>query len=468
MRFQIDVDTNRIIPRLEEALMDGAEESVEALLDHGQEGAQDRIKQRRRIWQREVYHGWTDSDTDRRWNAVSGTKRNVAPHASIVQSGRRPGQTAPQVQDIIEWVDDKIDGTYTYDGDDGGALPPDHPGHALVTHDENSVEQYRTAEDFGLPSSATWDNIYIIDYDNGDRGIFKPLDQWGIARNEETFSRFVEYFGWNEDDGFPTSRLREVDLPDTGKTTGTIQEWVFDTDPASDIVDTGRSPLAYLPPSEFATKNGEFLGRMGVLDYLTGNDDRHMSNIVMDIDEIPWAIDSGGAGESTWSLQKFRLNRLIGPPSNDMMDTEIDGQYAIQHPDELKAAIDAMIDRQEQFLQYLSDNPEIRDDLIWIASRLHGEDSAEHGTYEKLLADDSTFKYAMFVEREEWGNQELWQHDIAALRERVEDQYLDRIGSSSATDTKWDAPEHNPWEVPDEPLDQATLELMLDDLLGTL
>jgi len=119
MRFEYEFEgIEKTISAIRRGITDGMEESADWLLDAAQDEAQDTIMRKRRVWRHEVYSSFF-SDVERESpTKVSGNLTNYAPHAEVVNDGRTPGKEAPQVQHIIEWVDDNINGGWSNSGDD--------------------------------------------------------------------------------------------------------------------------------------------------------------------------------------------------------------------------------------------------------------------------------------------------------------------------------------------------------------
>ena len=101
-----DKSVTKKFRRFRAGAKEGMEESVDTLLDHGKGVARERIMQQRRVWNFEVYNEWI-SDVSSKSDGVTGKLVAVAPHAGVVNYGRKPGR-APQAQHIIDWVDDNV------------------------------------------------------------------------------------------------------------------------------------------------------------------------------------------------------------------------------------------------------------------------------------------------------------------------------------------------------------------------
>lgn len=104
-------DLHRLERALRNGVNDGAGETARWAVDEGRNRARDLLRighnGHPRIWQSEVYHGFRHT-IRREGNDYSAELRNIAPHAHIVEMGRRPGATPPPVQALMDWVVDKL------------------------------------------------------------------------------------------------------------------------------------------------------------------------------------------------------------------------------------------------------------------------------------------------------------------------------------------------------------------------
>jgi len=98
----------RVDDALREGLKEGLKETGEWLQRRGKRRAQERVRATDRVWRERVYHGFSDPDGTTEGGTWEGSLRNEAPHAEIVEDGLEPGEANPPVQNIIEWVSDKL------------------------------------------------------------------------------------------------------------------------------------------------------------------------------------------------------------------------------------------------------------------------------------------------------------------------------------------------------------------------
>lgn len=109
IEFNTSINGHEQIP---DAIQDGVENALKEtgawLQRNGREEARDVIRGADRIWRRKLYYGWNTADGSitgpGEWE---GTLENEAPHAEVVEDGLNPGNS-PSVQDIIPWVNDKL------------------------------------------------------------------------------------------------------------------------------------------------------------------------------------------------------------------------------------------------------------------------------------------------------------------------------------------------------------------------
>lgn len=473
LRFEYEVEgVEKTMRRIRRGLREGMEQSADDLIGRGKEAARDRIYRRRRIWNKEVYrYGWYESVDTLSPTRVQGFLANYAKHARVVDEGRRPGAEAPQVQHIIDWVDDKVTGGWELSGDENGGGPPDTgtDTHAVL-REEASIKDLATAADAGLSDSANTRDIRKVTFDNGDEGVFKPnkvmVSEDGVVQNEEVVHRFAERMGWVDDGGFPASRQRTITDLDGTEKTGNIQAFVDNPTEVGDVVSNYYQPNGRISPEEFAEENMEFAARLGVVDYIVGNDDRHYGNILMDGDNKPWAIDSGGHTMPTMNMDKRRANRLVIFDEWANLDrmAPMDG-YVIKDPERMHATMNAILDRQEEIFRELRDNPDLRDELIEMAEGLHADGTTWSGHYEDLLSDDSSWRYNIWNDEDLDWEGELWEHDIGQVREWLDDGLADRspeYPSDDVDDTPW-------WKDPmtlDDSDALAAIDRQLDYLIG--
>lgn len=151
---------------------------------------------------------------------------------------------------------------------------------------------------------------FKVDFDDGTGGLYKPsTGETPGLRIDVPVGQF-----WSREIG--ASRLDELlgfDLVPTTtdwnghKGIGSMQEW--DTD-----ADRGLSVDWYVQEDQ---------DKMAVLDYVTGNTDRHKDNYLTDIDQHPVAIDNGCTFPEGWFdpiRSDFVAERIDMPIHGDVLD----------------------------------------------------------------------------------------------------------------------------------------------------
>jgi len=481
-RFDYEIEgVSKTMTAIRRGIREGMEESAADLIGRGEETAKDKIYSSRRVWTKEVYkYGWGERDVDvLSPTRVTGRVTNYSEHAYVVDEGYKPQWGQPPVQNIIDWVDDKVQGGWSLSGDDsgGGDPPKTQLDSQPVAREDATIEEVITGADAGIEKPANSKDIRIVTYSTGDRGFFKPNELSsspsssvpGVVQNEEVFSRAAKLVGSGDETGFPLSRQRTITDYDDTVVTGNMMAFVEDAEEIGDRVKNYYNPDAPLTPEEFGEKHVEWAARTGVLDYIVGNDDRHTGNILIDPDGQPWAIDSGGHQRPEMDFDSQRRGRLLVFDEWENMNRESPGHgHVIDDYDKMYAVSNAILDEQEKLFEELRDI-ETREEFIEFAKELHPDDSLWNGHYERLLGPDSTDLYSLYDNEDEWGGQELWEFDIESLRESVENTYENRqIAENDLSpddDTggavDWNRRSPDTWTTTD-----ASLTDMVDEILG--
>lgn len=122
MDLDVEVeDLEELEDALKKGVRRGTSDTARWSVDEGRNKAQDLLRAgdsrgNRRIWKREVYHGFKHF-IERKPHGYQANLFNTAPHVGIVELGRRPGETPPQVQDLMEWVVSKLNPAPDFDPD---------------------------------------------------------------------------------------------------------------------------------------------------------------------------------------------------------------------------------------------------------------------------------------------------------------------------------------------------------------
>ena len=470
--IDIEVDKKSVekaIRALKRGLNEGAYESAKWAAGEYEDVAQDTIRGRR-MWNREVYHGFRQKHRRKNHGAIARVY-NPVQHAEIVNYGRRPGQKAPQAQHIIEWVDDKVfaalmaDGGFGADDPDAGEAWSDHAAVTRNVDIERITPLQDLDDDEADQSTANASELKKIHFENGDTALFSPhrgiSADFGATYNEVAYHQLLNELDLKDpiSKSFPESRLWNIEQ-DGDVTDGFMMTWSEEGAgrPVIDHLKTYHRPNNFRQVEDWLDdeEHRQFLARVGVMDYLMGNGDRHLGNMLYGTGGRPIAIDNGGQAEpfGTFSQNSFRKKRFTPVDAIVNLNTQDfdTDEYIIFDPDKAKRHAEDIFNRQENILRELSDNPEYREELIEMMQNVHPEDSKWYEFFERAWSDDSDWRYAIFVEDDyDWGGREMWEWDLKQLRDELQEAYDDRMQDDP---TK---------EIHDS---SATVQDKIDDILG--
>ncbi len=145
-------------------------------------------------------------------------------------------------------------------------------------------------EDGKFPSGTTTE-LYLIEYENGMKAVFKPEKYLWSSLGEIASYNISKWFGM---DLVPTTVLREI-----GGKIGSVQLYI-ENDYMSDEVGWGGRRDIY-NNLDHETKN-----LLAIFHYFSGNWDRHYENIIVDFEGRVWAIDNEIAmSELYWKPDDF-------------------------------------------------------------------------------------------------------------------------------------------------------------------
>lgn len=475
------------LDRLEEAMRDAVEDTAEDVLDwatdSAEEDAKDVIRLKGRIWNFEVYNGFVSHEQRVTTTTYKATLTNEAPHANIVDKGRKPGR-APQAQQIIEWVDDKVMTTLVADGGDD-ALDPEtlddestkvefHPVESspIYTHGYK-VTSVKTADGTAhIDTGANYDSIRMVEFEDGSRGVFKLHDEIdtskGSTYNEKIFYDIAKEFGWPSDGGFLPADTWTIEDVDGKRIGGSLLHFKGDAMVAEDAIQNYFSPSSGINPVDFVEDNTEWLARVGVLDYVIGNSDRHHNNWLLDFNDQPWAIDNGGATLYDNSLDKSRMKKLLVDNIMyrlDMSDPNDPNGYFLTRYEDMHRATNDVLDRQSEIFDQLLRDPELRRELVEMAESLHPEDSVWKDHFQQFLHPDTEGSSYYHVYGEKVYGKELWRYDIEQARAALDEKLDERLDDTQNDDGEFDGPEFStPEELRDSTL--TSVDELLDELLG--
>lgn len=204
MKLKADVKGHHAtIQRIRDGISDGMEDAAEELLDKAEEDAQDVLSNTRRIWKREVYHGF-DKEVNSYKIQTSARLANYAPHATVVERGADYGARGPPVQALIPWVISHGGGfsAGSDDSDDGGS---DSPSGGRDTNDTDV-----TGDDFPDRSIGGFGDGPEDLEQHGAKPDWQFYDAVGHFEPDDTFTgRNVVLFN-RQDGGYYSATVDEV------------------------------------------------------------------------------------------------------------------------------------------------------------------------------------------------------------------------------------------------------------------
>lgn len=434
--IDIEVDTKsieRVARALRKGVREGAYESAKWGTRDAKQTAQDQVRTRR-TWKGTVLRGfWTNEQ--RRPEGAWGSVNNPVPHAYIVNYGRKPGGRAPQVQHIIEWVASEVLASIIPDG--GGDIG-DTDAHPIVSRTERIVDTHQTT-DVGIDEpTANIDNMYVVEFENGDRGLFKSYDAerflTGSVKNEEVFYRITEKMDWNRPRQYPATREWSVTHDDGTTDTGIISVFFEDAAdrPLADIVPTEEDPDNPLPVANYVDENARFLAEVGILDYIFNNDDRHYGNTLFHPDGTPIAIDNGfHLGPSTrYDLERqkrlFPMDQLQKPDMQSFRLTN-DYPFVIRDPDALEEAAEKVQIEQRAIFERLQADPDLRHEIVDMAEKSQSDQSPIENMFAAMLHPDAE-SHDLNLFREVEPGKFRWEAEM----EGMWNEFIDRLNARRA------------------------------------
>lgn len=162
--------------------------------------------------------------------------------------------------------------------DPDGSTPVDTPSDYQPSDAEQALQAKKIVDTTPLDPGGHANDAYVVTYEDGTRGIYKPVAgedaslrqgiPGGLADREVAASRMDEAFGFG--------RVPTTTKIDGAQGSGSVQQWVDST---------GSKALDEYPRTQQE--------QMAVLDYVTGNTDRHTGNFVTDAGGNIVAIDHG-------------------------------------------------------------------------------------------------------------------------------------------------------------------------------
>lgn len=389
IKLETDVSgADQVGDALLRGLNDGLEDTGKTLLRHGEEFAKDEVVGARRVWTEEVKRGFDSEESDaiamKRSYVWKGSIFNPVKHAEVVDRGLAPAGeitgSNPSVQDIMPWVVDNLSPADYGGGDGDPGFSPGAPydgGSGGITDPDASVSNYREVSEKGLQAyQMESENPRFADLENGREVIFKSRDgpNPGAVRNEVVWSRSQEIAPF--DNVGPRSRTDKT-IIEGQEVTGTMQEWVDDSDEFVEAVDVAEDSFDdAVSRVEFMQENTEWLASTRALDYIHGNQDRHRGNIVFK-DGEPRTIDNGGARYDD-GLRAAMLK--IPGELSDYRNSDKEDKL-------LQENLNSLDDLEDVFGD-LENNLEYRKQIIEASEEVHGTDSKYHQRLVDVIGED--------------------------------------------------------------------------------
>lgn len=317
--------------------------------------------------------------------------------------------------DLSEFV--RIGDGSSYERDDSVSQPAD------ITHENRTVNLSKRPEDFDVPSDAfESDQVKAGSIGDGTNVFWKshhdPDDtsssNVGNIRNEVVWSRVQERLGYNLG---PRSRVETID----DGTTGTLQEYVEGEVLSTQMWDGGYgSPQDYeLDRVQLLRQNREWAARTNAIDYLVDNGDRHSSNIQVDENGNPRAIDNGGSYFVDVLNGKTDKDDPNGKDKLTFLNSLWDYDSATD-TEELRKETEILFDNTEDVLRNIANDEELRQDIIKIVADVHGEDSKYYDRITKILGEQDSSEHIL---AEGPNGVPLWERHLNTVREFHESVY---------------------------------------------
>lgn len=394
LRFRIDVQNKRVSEDIEDAIEQGIKDAIGrgpggGLADKIERAAREKIFEHERVWRGKLLDSF-NTYTYRSGDDYYLVVENTAPHARTTEYGRTPGEEKPPLEALIPWVEQHLDDwdvdpDYLGEGGGGGPDPPDSSFIKELPRDA-SITGKKSAADAGLEDSANSDSIFIYEYDNGERTIFKANSRspsWaGVDenRNEAAFSKIANELGFEiAPEAEMDTRYLQRNTPDTRfagiNDAQNMREEAFPGVEYAFI--EGAQPLFQeridgRDDVDIINDYRDTLAETSALDMVVGNTDRHSKNYIVSPDNRLVAIDNGGHNESEDTQITTKMVR--GPSS----------LYS-ERSDEMYEAVQDLIQAQNEAVGEVVAHSDI------IIERLRQEHGGDHWVVERaeeLLAND--------------------------------------------------------------------------------
>jgi uncharacterized protein YukE len=200
-----------------------------------------------------------------------------------------------------------------------GAAGTEGPVGPVLDEEQVALESKTPVDIEDISGQGNINGTYKVTYSDGTSSIYKPAVGEAYARTSVTPGTYYQ----SEVAGYQVSAALNLDVvpPTTFVGAGTpevgsAQAWA-----------DGASPS--MPASNYSAADQE---RMGVLDYVEGNTDRHPGNYLTDAQGHPVAIDNGLSFPTT-TAEPIRSNFVVNILDKPLSQPTIDAARAINTDD---------------------------------------------------------------------------------------------------------------------------------------
>lgn len=402
IEIDLDVQNKDIGEDIADAIHGGIEEAIserqtKSVGHEMRRSMEARIKQNGRVFTGELVDSF-ELITERRGDQHVLIVRNDAGHAAAIDQGAEYGAEGPPLHRLIPWVQTKLKG-YRVDGGQivkysesggGDTILTDgsgkRPGSLLDLPPDLDVQRAENVQDTArLEGGVNSDQSWYITFEDGENAFFKEYKErgdfgshYGASRNEVLYQRLASDQDWRV-----MPEVREGTIIDTATNEvlkGAFMRWVPDSVDAKKKIADGFTPASYddaeWTTPEFIEDNEDWLARVTVLDFIVGNGDRHSSNMVVDDDNQPYAIDNGGHS----FFDKDAMEEYV---RIDYLVSTLPGYQQFDEFPNLESAYESLFATQRALIQsFLENNGE---SALRHARQVHGEQSPIYDRVETLV-----------------------------------------------------------------------------------
>lgn len=116
LTIDVDLDSKKVVQRLEEAIEEGIEEAGDSIAEEGKEKARHKIVEEGALFRGELFASFETEVAEVDGDTVVKI-RNTADHAAPVNDGRKPNRRAPPLHKLLPWVREHLPHWYPEDRD---------------------------------------------------------------------------------------------------------------------------------------------------------------------------------------------------------------------------------------------------------------------------------------------------------------------------------------------------------------